>query len=131
MNFLKRFRSYLIGVGLGMLMVVVIFKDKANLFTSWLPENRVLQELTDKKINTTPKTACILKCLGRTETELQKNFLSFGAVEFSNSKTQATPKEYCVMQDVDGVKTCLMITVLDSTSILTEIKSDKTLNCGC
>ncbi len=131
MNLFKRFRSYIIGVVLGMLVVMIVFKDKANLFTSWLPENRVLQDLTDKKMFTTPKADCQLKCLGKTDKDLQQAFLSTTSVEFSQSQPQASPKQYYLMQDINGVKSALLVTVLDSTFTLNEIKSDQTLKCGC
>jgi len=131
MSLFKRFRSYIIGVLLGILMVMIIFKDKANLFTSWLPENRVLLELSEKKITTTPKTACVLNCIGKTEKEIQDNFLTATSVEFSKSNPQATPREYCLIQEIGGVKTQLMVNVLDSSVTLQEIKSEQSLKCDC
>ena len=131
MNLFKRFRSYFIGVLLGMLVVMIVFKDKANLFTSWLPENRVLLELTEKKMFTTPKADCQLKCLGKQKEDLSKYLTSHTSVEFSKSQPQAKPREYYLIQTVDGIKTSLLVTILDSTFTLTEIKSDQTLNCDC
>ncbi len=131
MNFFKRFRSYLIGVILGMLVVVVVFKDKANLFTSWLPENRVLLEISEKKLITTPKSACQLQCLGKTAADIKTRLLEKTSVEFAKSDTHSKPKKYCLMQDFDGTPTCIMVAIQDSTVAIDEIKSGNTLTCDC
>ncbi len=131
MALLKRFRSYFIGFGLGLLMVMFIFRDKANLFTSWLPENRVLIDLYQRDILTTPKTACQLKCLGKSVKEFKELLKDDTSVEFSKSSTQADPKVYFLVQEIDKKPIPVLVTILDSTAMITEIRMPREVQCGC
>ncbi len=131
MSLFKRFRSYFIGFGIGIIMVIFIFRDKANLFTSWLPENRVLIDLYQADLKITPKAACQLACVGKDLKQIRESFKDSTSVEFSQSKTHQVPREYCVMQQINGEPTCLMISVLDSTATINELRPGIGVDCKC
>ena len=129
---LKRFRSYFIGFGLGILVVMFIFRDKANLFTSWLPENRVLIDLYQKEITTNTLTECQLKCLGSDTAKFKEGLKDDSSVEFSLSKPQADPKEYCLIQTVGGEQVTFMVSSsTDSTAVINTIKLPANKSCDC
>lgn len=131
MNLFKRFRSYFIGFGLGIIMVMFIFRDKANLFTSWLPENRVLIDLYQADLKTTPKAACQLVCVGKDLNQIKEGFKDSTTVEFSQSKTHQMPREYCLMQQINGEPTCLIVALQDSTATINEVRPGVGVKCDC
>lgn len=131
MSFLKRFRSYFIGFGIGIIMVMFIFRDRANLFTSWLPENRVLIELYQDSVITTPLTECQLACLGTNLSEFKEGLKENTSVEFSKSKPQQKPREYCLVQNVKGSPTTIIVETKDSITTVTAVIVPAGVKCDC
>lgn len=127
----KRFRSYFIGFGLGIIMVIFIFRDKANLFTSWLPENRVLIDLYQREITTNPKTDCQLKCLGVDIKKFKEGLKDDTSVEFSLSKTQGEPKIYYLIQNINEKAITATVSTKDSTAVIETIQLPVDVNCDC
>ena len=88
MNFLNRLKYYLIGVGLGILLVLAIFKDR-NL-TAWTPQNQVLKHL-DNVMIITEIASCQMYCLKIDPAEVQ-SVISNGKVNFSDSDVRGLKK---------------------------------------
>ena len=62
MTFLNRLSYYLLGVGLGILVVLAIFKDRK--LTSWTPKNQVLKQIKEFPLSLNHENRCVLHCLG-------------------------------------------------------------------
>ena len=92
MNFLNRLKFYLIGLGLGLLLIYSLFKDRE---WDWLPENKVKKFIleTPLKINLKKDQTAIL-----TDQFSKKIFdlIINGNVNFSESKTKFTNKKYVI-----------------------------------
>lgn len=86
MNFLNRLKYYLIGVGLGILMVMAIFKDRK--LTSWTPQNQILKEMTEKPIDVSEKTLCFFECGGISGENEIDSILSIADVDFKLSNVE-------------------------------------------
>ena len=84
MDFLRRLKYYLIGVGLGILLVLAIFKDRK--LTAWMPENQVKKEFAEKEILYPEELKCRLKCHGLMEKDELESLLVSGVVYFSDRK---------------------------------------------
>lgn len=113
MHFLNRLKYYLIGVGLGILMVMAIFKDRK--LTSWTPQNQVIEELTTKTLNYEQFIDCELNCLGLKDTALIRSFLGTADVNFSESK----------VKDMDNRLYKLLFEDKEVISALVRIKKDE------
>ena len=88
MTFWRRFRTYLIGVGLGCLIVYVIFDDRD--LNTWTPEKRIMTTIDSSIVSISSRAACQLKCLGLEDkkwVEIQQS----SNVNFSESNTQKKP----------------------------------------
>ena len=88
MTFWRRFRTYLIGVGLGCLIVYVIFGDRD--LNTWTPEKRIMTTIDSSIVSISSRAACQLKCLGLEDkkwVEIQQS----SNVNFSESNTQKNP----------------------------------------
>ncbi len=89
MNFGKRLRLYLTGVLLGCIAVyfLLIYKRDRN-FTSWLPSNRIYNEIIEKPFDLNDSTTVkYIKCLSiRLDTALVKNIILSATINFSKSK---------------------------------------------
>ncbi|MES2629414.1 MAG: hypothetical protein V4616_10650 [Bacteroidota bacterium] len=131
MSFPKRFRSYLIGFGLGILIVIFIFRDRANLFTAWLPENRVLIEIYQDSLVASAKSDCQLKCLGKSVENIREGLKDNTSVEFRNSRTQQNPRIYCLVQTINDEPVPMMVTLRDSVATIDEFKLPATISCSC
>ena len=85
MGFLRRLRYYLIGVGLGILLVLAIFKDR-NL-GSWTPVNQIKGEIKEKAFVADDKLNCILACLEMDTTQF-KDLLVSADINFKSSQVE-------------------------------------------
>ncbi len=99
MNFARRLRAYTIGLTLGVLLVVAMFKERLSVLTAWLPENRVLQELNSSDLTYSPAALCELKCLGLDTSHVSETMRE-GKVRFSLSETHTKPRVYAIDQRI-------------------------------
>ncbi len=88
MNFWRRFRTYLVGVGLGLLLTYVFFGDRD--FHSWTPEGRVLLAIDSSEVSFSDKAKCQLLCLDISKDSLLK-IQDDAMVDFSESETHKDP----------------------------------------
>lgn len=88
MGFWRRFRTYLVGVGLGLLLVYVFFGDRD--FYSWTPEGRVLLAIDSSEVTISALAKCQLSCLQIDQDSLQR-LMDNATVDFSESETSKKP----------------------------------------
>ncbi len=88
MKFWKRLRTYLVGVGLGLVMVYFFFGDRDLSF--WTPQGRVLIAIDSSSQVISEKAVCQLACYGFSDTTLW-DIQSMASVDFSESDTRKEP----------------------------------------
>ena len=88
MTFWRRFRTYLIGVGLGLLIVYVIFGDRE--LNTWTPEKRIMTTIDSSAVSISPRAICQLKCLGL-EDKKWVGIQQASDINFSESNPQKKP----------------------------------------
>ncbi|MDB4060746.1 hypothetical protein N8371_08010 [Vicingaceae bacterium] len=88
MTFWRRFRTYLIGVGLGLLIVYVIFGDRE--LNTWTPENRIMTTIDSSTVSISARAVCQLKCLGL-EDKKWVEIQHASDINFSESNAQKKP----------------------------------------
>jgi hypothetical protein len=126
--FLHRLKFYLIGVGLGILIVMAIFKDRK--FTSWTPKNQIFKEIKENAMSMDESTNCIFTCIGLSHDTLIKQYISEGSINFgsSNVKDQKA-REYLIEFDSGEVESLVIVLFSETTEILSiETKSE---GCPC
>ncbi len=131
MTFLRRLRTFAIGLILGILLVIFFFNDRLHILTDWLPGNRVLLRLQLTEAAYTPVAMCQLHCLGldTADVSLVKRE---GDVRFKYSDTRTEPKRYRVDHRF-GERLVRMTFDADSvSSTLTEVDlPNAELRCTC
>jgi hypothetical protein len=128
MNFKQRLLRYMIGLSIGILISLFMFKDKLNLFTSWLPANVVKTRLQDSYWDVSPTSACFLECLEMDLTEF-KTYLRSGDVDFKGSVTQGETKEYqFIFSDSELIRSA-RFAVRDSSAEILNIVPIKKCDC--
>ena len=88
MTFWRRFRTYLIGVGLGLLIVYVMFGDRE--LNTWTPENRIMTTIDSSTVSISARAVCQLKCLGL-EDKKWVEIQHASDINFSESNAQKKP----------------------------------------
>lgn len=127
MNFLNRLKFYLIGVGIGTLMVYIMFKDRN--ITSWTPKNRVLNEIAELPMQILDREDCLLLCL-EIDVDSLKSLMLDGSVDFSESNIKNKKKRrYQLDLDSEKIQSARVEIREDSTVLLSlALVSDQ---CGC
>lgn len=101
MNFLKRLKFYLIGVGIGILMVMSIFKDRS--FTSWTPKNQIKAAISNKPIDYNDWLDCKLNCLN-IDTIMLKNKILEGKINYNESDVEdQNNRTYIIELEDEGI----------------------------
>ena len=126
MGFLHRLKYYLIGVGIGILVVLAIFKDRK--LTSWTPKNQVLKEIADKSLTTNELSACKLNCL-RLELSELKRMIAEGDVEFSKSDVRGKARKYLIEIENRQINS-VEVEMLEESVLLKNIDFDL-VDCNC
>jgi hypothetical protein len=88
MGFWRRFKLFLLGVGLGLILVMVFFGSRD--WTSWTPESRVLTAIDSSEVSLSKRAQCQFECLSITNESL-KEIQAVAKVNFKESNTQADP----------------------------------------
>lgn len=110
MNFWKRVRVYLVGVGIGLIFSIYIFWNRG---CSWTPTNRVKRTVFSGYVYTSDSLKCVLDCAQTDSLEVY-NFINDADIDFSLSETQADPKVYHLSHKGDIMK----LAIKDTTSYI-------------
>jgi hypothetical protein len=92
MNFMKRLGFYLGGFGIGMVFLVFFLSGK-RAQCNWLPEDRVIADISKKSIRLSPEVRELLKNKQLDTLSIQL-ILKYGDVDFSKSNTDTIPCNY-------------------------------------
>jgi len=131
MKFARRLRSFLIGVGLGCILVAFFFYDRLNLLTDWLPNERVLVRLQMTEAAYTPESLCRLECLGLDTADVSV-LKREGNVRFKFSDTQTEPKRYRVDHRFGDHLVRMTFDADEIASTLTEVdRPNAPVECAC
>lgn len=108
MNFKNRLKYYLIGFGLGCVIVWVTL-IRNNDRPSWLPEGRILEFLAKTEINVSDELKCKLECNFIPLDFLNKSFFDKAKVNFKESATQRKPcPEYKITSTLANNQTIIV-----------------------
>jgi len=88
MTFWRRFRLYLLGVGLGLLLVFIFFGERD--WTAWTPQGRVLLAIDSSAQSYSSRVRCQLQCLELDSVDLA-SIQDLATVDFSESSPQKKP----------------------------------------
>lgn len=86
--FWHRLKIYLIGVGLGLLIVYVVFGDRE--LNTWTPQKRILTAIDSSEVSFSDRAVCMMQCLNLQENEW-KEIQKTAEVDFSESATRSKP----------------------------------------
>ncbi|MEZ4937679.1 MAG: hypothetical protein R2799_08805 [Crocinitomicaceae bacterium] len=121
-KFSRRIKYYLIGLGMGLVMTFFIFGNRG---CSWLPENRVKEQIENGILVRSDSMKCILEC-----NEISDDFIftliEKGEVLFSESETQKEPKVYVI--EYKEVKVHFS---LDEDSVASIVNVNGSADCNC
>ena len=115
MAFLKRLKYYLIGVGIGSLMVFGMFGRRNDIQCAYFPEARTLKSIGEKELVASKKANCQYACAGydKSETKNEGCHVYYISTE-SNGKDIVAYFENC-----------------DSTATIIKFDLPVTLSCDC
>lgn len=136
-KFTNRLKYYLIGFGLGCLMVWKIFYTGEDARPSWLPEGRVLDFLEQTTLKTTDKAACLLLCNKLSLKDFDAVFFKHATVNFTESATEKKPcPEYKIIGTLkNGDKITVFIETCDEkegeATLRDFIPKTQNKNCNC
>ena len=98
MTFFQRFKRFLFGVAIGVVLTGVFFKDRLSVFTSWLPANVVKNNIKDSKVILSDKADCQFVAFGLTDDDVDE-LLEEGKVDFSESQVKNKPYSYVIYSE--------------------------------
>lgn len=129
MTFRKRLMYYMIGVGLGVLGVAFLFKDRG---CAWTPANRVLTNIGQSQIMISDSMRCVLRSNEVKDDDIFQLFKT-GNVNFKESRTQAKPKVYLVegKRQHDGKDFGIQFVIHDSISHLSALVFENAKGSEC
>jgi hypothetical protein len=132
MKFSRRLRLYLTGFLMGIILVFFFFGERVNVLTSWLPNNRVLQSISDNYQGERPQATCQMKCLGL-DTAAVSFAMAEGDVQFGESETQSSPKLYVLEARYEDQRMKLEIELTDSSAFLSKVTLpfEERKDCDC
>ena len=129
----RNIRVYAFGIILGCLMSYFFLRRGEHDFTFWLPEQRVLIEISDSTIYSA-KAECELECSSIDKKSIEK-LLKDGDVDFSKSSTKDKPKIYYVEgESISGKAFYFKAKMLPRHSEIIEIRlsaADGQSKCDC
>lgn len=136
MNFSQRLIRYLVGMGIGLALVFMIFGPRG--CGKWLPGNQVKKRIREKNANIeiSPLANCQMKCQGLLLEDIFSTVSEEGDgdVLFSESQTKGYPKTYIIQSNRgDSVEFKFGFTLReDSSSIVASAQRvDKLIECDC
>ena len=125
MNFSKRLRLFMLGIGLGTIASFAMF-GKGCTNTAWAPEGRVRLRMKSTLVRATPGAQQQLEALSLDLAALRANMDSFD-VDFGDSRRTDDSLYYAIRGTVKGKSVSFNVAALrdymiDSTATLLDIK---------
>jgi len=120
MDLKRRFKLFGFGIILGIIVSFFFFQSRLNVFTDWLPGNRVKLRLRSTYVGNSAEVDAMIKANSWPDT-LANTFMWKGEVILSESKTRSEPKVYVVNYNINGQMLKASFTATDSTSELRAI----------
>lgn len=118
---------------IGTICVVFFFGDRLSLFSSWLPNERVLVRLQQTELKMTEKAECQMECLDIERKHID-GLMKNGNIDFKNSRVQEKPLIYIVEHSMENVlKYSITFAAADSTSTIINVERidiDRVCSCG-
>lgn len=126
MTFKRRLLLYLIGFGIGLLVVFVfVLRDKK--FDYWTPSEMIKSRIAEKPFLTTEKSKCQMDCL--------KYYPEYVMMKVKRSKLEFKPGEEihkrCKTYTLISDSTSLIFEICPTTVTLQSIQINGHTNCGC
>lgn len=108
MSFLGRLKYYLIGFGLGCIVVwATLYRNNDR--PSWLPEGRILEFLAKTEVIINNDLKCKLECNNIPLDFLNETFFQNASVDFKQSATQRKPcPEYHITSKLPNEQTIIV-----------------------
>ncbi len=116
MTFSQRLTRYLLGVGIGLIAVYLMFPQYD--WLEWLPQKQVMQNIREADFSFGKDAECQMACLGVNVEQIQLA-RNEGRVDFDESDVKRSPKLYHLEYGNLDMK----IELTDSTAKLVDILS--------
>ena len=126
LTFKQRLARYLIGVGIGLVLVYAFFGSRD--WLGWTPGNRVLELLQHSQLEVSSPAVCQLKCTGLNEAGITW-MIQDGKVLFGESRTREQPLLY-VLRDPHDERIKMTFETRDSLAILVKVTREG-FSCDC
>lgn len=125
----RRVRIYAFGVGLGCMMVYVfLIRGKNRDFGFWLPENRIIEELTTSKITYSDQATCALACYSIAADSV-KTIIQNSNVNYDRSLPRENPRKYYI--EGQNFDTYVQIDRKHNLEILSLLQKKQAQACDC
>lgn len=124
MTFFQRLKFYLAGFGLGIVVVLVMFRQRG---CEWTPGNRVIEQIATSQILISDSIRCVLK-ENKIEEDAVFKLLQNGEVVFDESRPRQTPKYY-VVESEDAKFKLGFVVRNDSVSVIDGVVGGKKTTC--
>ena len=135
MNFRQRLVRFLIGIGIGFLLVKMFFGQRGCM--QWLPGSQVKKQITEDipehGLEIFPDIKCLMDCQGLGSKDIELVLGEDGDVLFAESQKDTIPKEY-VIKAVRGTVEFKFGFLLrpDTSNIVTFAeRTDSKFDCDC
>jgi len=125
----RRIRIYLLGVGLGSIMVYFsLIRGRDRDLGAWLPSPRVLKQIRQSDLTIGTQPDCFAKCA--LDSNFIKAVLKEGEVDFSKSDKDHIPPQFWVDCTLDGQEYTFIFNSTVENSVLEKIEGG-TKDCSC
>lgn len=132
MKFQQRLNRYLIGIVIGIMLVVVFFRDRD--WGKWTPENMVLEQLKNYSTNPDSTIQCKITCLGIDPPDFAILYKD-GDVRISESQPRADPRVYKIYSKTRDDREFYVVAKIhlqpDWAKIVEIEMVDEVINCDC
>ena len=131
MNLLKRLKLFSIGLGLGSILVYFMISGRDDIKCSYFPNARVLNNISEKKLEFSEKAQCQYDCMAYTDITMG-NLLKAGDVDFGKSETKnKSCNVYYVTSEFEDKKVTAYFENCDSTATVLKFELPVTSSCDC
>lgn len=134
MKYLRRVGWYLVGVAIGTVLVMFMFGDR-EIGCSYFPNDRVLSDLSEKRLLFTDETQCITDCIeAKGDSSFFFKVFTASDVDFSYNErgTDNQCNRYKLnYSDERGDFTLIVKSCKDTTATIHQIILPEGLDCEC